>query len=61
MIQEIPDGCQPLPGFIAPLKTGGWLTKSGGVTMDWEDRGVWDTAEELHAFIDTLPDWNISS
>ncbi len=43
---EPPAGCMEIPGFIMIVKGGGWLTKDGKVTENFEERGVWETPED---------------
>lgn len=48
-IQDVPEGCQEIPGFILPisnLEKPAWLTQDGKVTYVWNERGVWHTEKE---------------
>ena len=42
---EPPDGCLEIPGFILVIEEGkSWLMQYGGVTTNFTERGVWETA-----------------
>jgi hypothetical protein len=46
---EPPPGCQVIPGFIVVVFAKGWLTKTGRVTFEFSERGVWPTQESAEA------------
>lgn len=44
---EPPEGCMEIPGFILIIKGGdAWFTKTGEVTKNFGERGVWETKED---------------
>jgi hypothetical protein len=53
---EPPPRCMAISGFIVEIGEGRkhWLTKAGGVTENWSERGVWDTQEEVNEFVKKL-------
>lgn len=49
-VRPVPPGCEEAPGYILELFDGEvWLTQSGGVTTEWNTRGVWPTPEAAQA------------
>jgi len=49
-VRPIPEGTMEAPGFIISIfDDSAWFTKDGQVTPKWEERGVWDTEEEVEA------------
>ena len=50
--QEPPQGCQEIPGYILPIRQGGWLTQNLTVTHIWQHRGIWPTPEAAQAALD---------
>jgi len=54
-MQEVPEGCQEIPGVILIVETGkSWLTATGEITEVWHERGVWATEEDANRFKDKL-------
>lgn len=54
-VQDVPTGCQEIPGFIIPVHTAdtpAWLTMDGCVTRVWRERGVWATVKAARKAID---------
>ena len=52
-VAPVPPGCQPAPGYILQLDGDNlWLTQDGGITDQWEQRGVWATPEAAQAALD---------
>lgn len=46
-ILEAPKGCLEINGFILVLEVGKyWITQDGKATSDFDQRGIWETAEE---------------
>lgn len=46
MKQEIPAGCQEIPGYILDVFDGSArITQDGRVTDKWQERGIWPTPE----------------
>lgn len=43
---DVPAGCQELPGYILDVFDGSaWITQDGQVTDKWQERGIWPTRE----------------
>lgn len=56
-ILDPPIGCIETEGFILVNEIGKlWLRKDLTITDIWEERGIWETAEDAETALNRLPD-----